>query len=323
MPALPSNGTTRRVTPTGNGKRRTPNASAELTAEALYLHSMQCRELLTAEDECALALRIRDGVKARALLTEPQTPAARRRLRSQVIDGQEARRHMIEANLRLVVSIANRRRGSGLALLDLVQEGNIGLMTAVDKFDPDRGYRFSTMASWWIRQAVQRAVAQGARTIRLPESQLTELRRMQQTRTDMQASMHRDPITSELAVALNLPEERVLDLMGFESAMLSLDASVTDDGKGTLAEFIAAPEDTVDVERSTLPAEVIAALEQLQERDRLVLSLRLGLGGSSPQSLREVADVMGVSRERVRQIELRALAKVRKASNPEVSAGIT
>ena len=297
--------------------RQTP----ELDLFRLYLDEVGRHPLLTKEDEIALSQAYEAGLQAQLKLadTTPDDPA-RADLEAVADHGEWARRKMIESNLRLVVSIARRFSATGLPLGDLVQEGNLGLLRAVEKFDWRKGFKFSTYATWWIRQAIARGAAdRGARAIRLPVHVDEQIGRLWRTYTRLLEFLGREPSDDELADALDLPTERVTRLKDTAQTVTSLDAPVGDDG-AAVADFL---EDDSAVGPDELAVEALGreALEQalaaLPERERQVLILRFGLDSGTPRTLEEVGAVMGFSRERARQVERDALAALRR---PEVRA---
>ncbi len=257
----------------------------------LYLREIGKIPLLTAEQELALAQRVVAGEK-------------------------RAKDQMAEANMRLVVSIAKRYVGRGLDLLDLIQEGNTGLLRAVEKFDPDKGFKFSTYATWWIRQAITRAIADQARTIRIPVHMVETINKLLRTQRRLTQELNREPSNEEIAQAMEIEVEKVEHIMKIKQDISSLDASVRDDEEDSvLADFIE-DEDTVSPEESAtgslLKEHVKEMLSSLTEREQKILKLRFGLEDGKSHTLEEVGQEFSVTRERIRQIEAKALAKLRK-----------
>jgi RNA polymerase primary sigma factor len=289
---------------------------AELDLFRLYLDEVGRHPLLTRQDEARLSQAYEQGLDAQRQLADrdPDDPA-RPHLQDQADRGERAKRTMIESNLRLVVSIARRFSATGLPLGDLVQEGNLGLLRAVEKFDGRKGFKFSTYATWWIKQAIARGAAdRGAGAIRLPVRVDEEVGRQRRTEARLQELLGREPSTGELAEAMQWSVERVAQLQRTALATTSLDAPVGDDG-ATLQDFL---QDDAAVGPDELAVEAVGreALEQvlqaLPERERQVLVLRFGLDSGTPRTLEEVGAVMGFSRERARQVERGALAILRR-----------
>jgi RNA polymerase sigma factor (sigma-70 family) len=285
----------------------------------LYLEDVGRHDLLTKDDEVRLAQAIEGGVAARTELEAAKklTPTQRRNLRRSIRQGEEAHRQFVNSNLRLVVSIAKKYQSSGLPLLDIVQEGNLGLIHAVDKFDWRKGFKFSTYATWWIRQAIQRGIANSARVIRLPVHAGDMLTALLKMRAQLEGSLGRTPTLAELAAEAELPLDKVVEVLRYAVDTVSLDEPVRDDGDAELGDFVedrnaTAPFDAAAV--SLLPGEVAKVLKVLDERERTILCLRFGLDGGGERTLEEVAEHFGLTRERIRQIEARAMSKLRHPS---------
>ena len=296
----------------------------DLDALGTYLREIGRYPLLTAAQEVELAKRIENGAKAEKKLQkgESMTPTKRRQLEALRRDGAAAKHDMVQANLRLVVSIARRYRATGIPLLDLVQEGNIGLMRAVDKFEWRKGFKFSTYATWWIRQAIQRGIANTGRTIRLPAHAGDNLLRLHRVRAQLESELEREPTVPELARELDVAEEKVTELLLVAPDPVSLAEPVSEDGEtelGDLVEDRSAESPFDAAARALLPAEVEKLLSVLDERERRILSLRFGLDRGEPRTPDEVGELVHLSRERVRQIEARALSRLR---HPSADTGI-
>ncbi len=282
---------------------------------ALYLREISRVPLLSAEDEVTLARAIEKGRKARRRLEKGVKDAGvRDRLEQAVQDGAAARRHLIEANFRLVISIAKRYTGRGVAFLDLIQEGNIGLIKAVEKFDYRRGYKFSTYATWWIRQAISRAVADQSRTIRVPVHVCERIAKVAAASQALAQQLGRDPTPQEVATALNLPVSKVEAILRAAQHPVSLETPVGDEQDSSLGDFI---EDTVTLAptdvaaRRLLREHMDEVLNTLTSREGRVLEMRYGFLDGQPHTLEEVGRKFGVTRERIRQIEAAALEKLR------------
>lgn len=289
----------------------------------VYLREIGRVALLGAHEEVALATRIEAGHAAAVTLGGGDeagsgrrcSGAERARLEALANDGEEAKAALTRANLRLVVSIAKRYAGRGMPLLDLVQEGNLGLMRAVEKFDHTRGFKFSTYATWWIRQSITRSIADQSRTIRIPVHVVETVNRVVRVRRDLVQGLEREPTTAELAAAVGLTPARVREIERLALDTLSLDSPVGDDDSAHLSDLIEddgaeAPSDAVA--RGLLGDAVREALGGLSERERAVVRLRFGLDGGQARTLDEVGREVGVTRERVRQIETKTLAKLRR-----------
>ena len=287
----------------------------------LYLTDMAQHPLLTKGDEARLAQAIEAGHEAQARLEAAEsslTQAQRRGLRDSVGSGRDAERAFVHANLRLVVSIARSYPDSGLPLLDLIQEGNLGLMHAVEKFDWRKGFKFSTYATWWIRQAISRGIANTARTIRLPVHAHARLVLLRRVRGDLEAKFGRPATRAELAEALDIPEAQVVDVMRFAVGPLSLSEPLGDDLATELGDLLEdhsqpSPGDAAVLARLSL--EVTTLLSALDERERMIISLRYGLDRGEARTLAEVGEHFHLTRERIRQIEAKALAKLRHPAN--------
>jgi RNA polymerase sigma factor (sigma-70 family) len=285
----------------------------------LYLDEIGRYPLLTKDEEVRLAREIEAGRAARAELaaaTSDMTAADRRRLRRAVRDGEGAWEMFVQSNLRLVVMVAKRYQASGLPLLDLVQEGNLGLMHAVDKFDWRKGFKFSTYATWWIRQAVQRGVANSARVIRLPVQADAELTRLRAARAEAD-ELGTTPTTEALAAAAALSPARVEELLPFLADPLALQMGVGEDAETELGDLVR--DQTVEapdaaVMGSLLPSELHRVLDAVPPRDRSILVFRYGLDGGDPRTVAETAALVGLSGEQVRRIEVRALGRLRDLS---------
>jgi RNA polymerase sigma factor (sigma-70 family) len=282
----------------------------------LYLVDIARRPLLTKRDEIDLAQRIEAGTDAREQLgaSDRPTPATCRALARTARDGDSARDTFVEANLRLVVSIAKRYRSSGLQLLDLVQEGNIGLLRAVDKFDWRKGFKFSTYSTWWIRQAIQRGIANTSRTIRLSVHAGDNLLQARQARARLESQLRRTPTHTEVAAELDVPQHVLAAIMDRATTPVSLSVPLSDDGDGELADIVSDPLATSPFDAAAaalLPGEIAKLLAPLTPREREVLTLRFGLDCGESRTLDQVGAHFDLSRERIRQIEARAMSKLR------------
>jgi RNA polymerase primary sigma factor len=289
----------------------------------VYLTDIGRVALLTAEQEVDLAKRIEAGLFAAEKLRQSDakeikkvTPKLRRDLEWIAADGTRARNHLLEANLRLVVSLAKRYQGKGLTLLDLIQEGNIGLVRAVEKFDYTKGYKFSTYATWWIRQALQRAIADQGRTIRVPVHMVEQINKALRVKRDLATELGREPTFAELGAVLELTAERVEEILGYGRETLSLETPVGDDGTATFGEFIEdadAPVAADVVDFGLLQDRLRSVLGTLPDRSAAVMRMRFGLDDGRARTLDEVGKELGLTRERIRQIERDTLKDLRKS----------
>ncbi|KWX03830.1 RNA polymerase sigma factor SigB [Carbonactinospora thermoautotrophica] len=288
-----------------------------------YLTQIGSTPLLSAEEEIELAKRIEAGVYAAELLREADagerhlSAEQRRELEIVARDGELAKDHMIRANLRLVVAAARRYVHRGLPFLDVIQEGNLGLIRAVEKFDYTKGYKFSTYAMWWIRQAIERGLAQQARTVRLPTHVVEELLKLGRVERELQLRLGREPTVEEVAADAKMPVEKVMELRQVARDAVSLDTPVGEEGDtvvGDLIEDTEVLQATDVVEFRELAEELRALIDTLPPREAMIITLRYGLHNGRPYTLQEIADRLGLTRERVRQLEKEALAKLR---NPE------
>jgi len=299
-----------------------PGSAGTSDTVRMYLKEIGQVALLSAEDEVSLAKRIQAGMLAAEQLADLAASGEldsleareRRRLRRVANDGDLAKQELTQANLRLVVSIAKRYVGRGMLLLDLIQEGNLGLMRAVEKFDHTKGFKFSTYATWWIRQAITRAIADQARTIRIPVHMVESMNKVHRVQRQMVQELERDATVEELAARVDMTPERVRDILRYSQDPLSLDSPVGEEDDSNLADFIAdggaeAPADAAA--KMMLGEAVLEALAGLSDREKQVVRLRFGLEDGQARTLEEVGKEFGVTRERFRQIESKTLAKLR------------
>jgi RNA polymerase sigma factor (sigma-70 family) len=290
----------------------------------LYLSDIGHYPLLTKDDEVRLARAIEAGASARLELSSVDSvgrilvSTRGRELRHQVRAGEDAQREFVMSNLRLVVSIAKKYQASGLPLLDLVQEGNLGLMHAVEKFEWRKGFKFSTYATWWIRQAITRGIANTSRTIRLPVHAGDTLSRLQKARSRLELKLGRAPSLAELSFDLELPEDKVVEALRFALEPLSLSEPLREDGDAELGDVVedrSADSPFEVAATALLPDEIIRLLHPLDDREREILRLRFGLDRGEPRTLEEVGAYFHLTRERIRQIEARAMSKLRHPSS--------
>jgi RNA polymerase primary sigma factor len=284
----------------------------------LYLQEIGMTDLLTMQEEIWLAKRMERGKLAEESLQAVAIPEdVRRALVDDKVDGDAARAHLIQANLRLVVSVAKKYVGRGLSFLDLIQEGNIGLMKATDKFDYTRGFKFSTYATWWIRQAITRAISDQSRTIRLPVHVGETINRVKKTGHRLQQILEREPTQEEIARAMDISDEKVRQVLDVSRHPVSLEAPVGNEGDAFLGDFIEDESMPAPIEiasQELLKAQICDALSKLTERERKILVLRFGLEDGKFRTLEEVGREFGITRERIRQIEAKALRKLRHPS---------
>ena len=284
----------------------------------LYLQEIGETDLLTMQEEVWLAKRMERGKTAETKLQNANLkPEDRYTFEADKLDGDAARAHLIQANLRLVVSVAKKYVGRGLSFLDLIQEGNIGLMKATDKFDYTRGYKFSTYATWWIRQAITRAISDQSRTIRLPVHVGETINRVKKTGHRLQQILEREPTQEEIARAMDVPDDKVRQVLDVSRHPVSLEAPVGQDGDAFLGDFIEddmMPQPIESASQELLKSQIADALDKLTDRERKIIKLRFGLDDGRFRTLEEVGREFGITRERIRQIEAKALRKLRHPS---------
>jgi RNA polymerase primary sigma factor len=283
----------------------------------MYLQEIGRVPLLSAQQEVELAMELEAGLKAEARLKDDSAvldDSERIILERSVRAGDKSRKRLVEANLRLVVSIAKQYVGRGMSLLDLFQEGNLGLMRAVEKFDYRKGFKFSTYATWWIRQAVTRALADQSRTIRVPVHMVETINKLARAQRALVQDLGRDPTIAEIATEMEMEPERVTELRRIALDPVSLEMPLGDEGDSTLGDFVEDPDAEVPVEAASfrlLQGYLSLALEELNERERQVIIMRFGLDDGKVRTLEEVGEHFQVTRERIRQLETKALAKLR------------
>jgi RNA polymerase primary sigma factor len=289
-----------------------------------YLKQIGKVALLNAEQEVELAKRIEAGLFAEerlASLGDDVEPKARRELQWIAQDGRRAKNHLLEANLRLVVSLAKRYTGRGMLFLDLIQEGNLGLIRAVEKFDYTKGYKFSTYATWWIRQAITRAMADQARTIRIPVHMVEVINKLARVQRQMLQDLGREPTPEELAKELDMTPEKVVEVQKYGREPISLHTPLGEDGDSEFGDLIEDSEAVVPADAvsfTLLQEQLHQVLDTLSEREAGVVSMRFGLTDGQPKTLDEIGKVYGVTRERIRQIESKTMSKLRHPSRSQV-----
>jgi RNA polymerase primary sigma factor len=323
--ALPEPKPAAKPAPKKRAKKRASHDDAPLTGDTvrMYLKEIGRVSLLTARQEVDLAKKIEAGVNATEQLDAADAagtklePAETRRLERLEAMGLNAKKHLIEANLRLVISIARRYAGRGMQFLDLIQEGNLGLIRAVEKFDYTKGFKFSTYATWWIRQAITRGIADQARTIRVPVHMVETINKLVRIQRRLTQDLGREPTHEEIAAEMEIAPERVGEILKIAQDPVSLETPIGEEGDSELADFIedsdaVAPTDAANF--SMLQDQLARVLGQLSHRERMVIELRFGLRDGHPRTLEEVGQEFGVTRERIRQIESKTLVKLRHPS---------
>ena len=311
------------LTPSGNPKRRVIAAGATADPVKDYLKQIGRVNLLNAEQEVDLSERIEAGLYAQHLLdteSDKMDFKRRRELKWAANDGKRAKDHLLEANLRLVVSLAKRYTGRGMLFLDLIQEGNLGLIRAVEKFDWKKGFKFSTYATWWIRQAITRAMADQARTIRVPVHMVEVINKLSRVQRQMLQDLGREPTPDELARELDMPVEKVQEVQKYGHEPISLHTPLGEDGDSEFGDLIEdtdaiAPSDAVAF--SLLQEQFKQVLETLSPREAGVIKMRYGLEDGQPKTLDDIGRVYGVTRERIRQIESKTMSKLRHPSRSQ------
>lgn len=311
------------IIPSGNPKRRVIAAGATADPVKDYLKQIGRVSLLNAEQEVDLSERIEAGLYAQHLLdTESESMEFKRKreLKWAAADGKKAKDHLLEANLRLVVSLAKRYTGRGMLFLDLIQEGNLGLIRAVEKFDWKKGFKFSTYATWWIRQAITRAMADQARTIRVPVHMVEVINKLSRVQRQMLQDLGREPTPDELARELDMPVEKVQEVQKYGREPISLHTPLGEDGDSEFGDLIEdtdaiAPSDAVAF--SLLQEQFKQVLETLSPREAGVIKMRYGLEDGQPKTLDDIGRVYGVTRERIRQIESKTMSKLRHPSRSQ------
>ncbi len=307
--------------------RKDAEATASTDSVRAYLRQIGRVALLNAEEEVDLAKRIEAGFYAAERVRRSEDPAGeifpqlRRDLAWIVRDGERAKNHLLEANLRLVVSVAKRYTGRGMPFLDVIQEGNLGLIRAVEKFDYTKGFKFSTYATWWIRQAITRAMADQARTIRIPVHMTEVINKLGAIQRDLRQNLGREPTPEELARDMDITPEKVMELQHYAREPISLDQTLGEEGDSQLGDFIEDSQAVVAVDAVSfilLQDDLQSVLATLSEREASIIRLRFGLTDGRPRTLDEIGHVHGVTRERIRQIENSTMFKLRHPSRSRV-----
>ena len=307
---------------TDRRRRRGNNENPSADLVRVYLNGIGKTALLTDEDEVELSQRIEAGLYAEQLLKsgEPLTRAKKRDVKILAREGKAARTHLLEANLRLVVSLAKRYTGRGMPLLDLIQEGNLGLIRAMEKFDYKKGFKFSTYATWWIRQAITRGMADQSRTIRLPVHLVEQVNKLSRIKREMYQHLGREATYEELDEESGIPEDRIEMLMKQSRDPVSLDMPVGTDEEAPLGDFIEdseAEDAEAAVVASLRHSDIRSVLATLEQREQDVITLRYGLDDGLPRTLDQIGRQFGLSRERVRQIEREVMAKLREGQRAD------
>ncbi|WP_237188460.1 RNA polymerase sigma factor [Rothia nasimurium] len=299
----------------------TPGATADPVKD--YLKQIGKVALLNAEQEVDLAMRIEAGLYAEHKLKEnpDMDPQLKKELRWVIHDGRRAKNHLLEANLRLVVSLAKRYTGRGMLFLDLIQEGNLGLIRAVEKFDYSKGFKFSTYATWWIRQAITRAMADQARTIRIPVHMVEVINKLARVQRQMLQDLGREPTPEELAKELDMTPDKVIEVQKYGREPISLHTPLGEDGDSEFGDLIEDSEAVVPADAvsfTLLQEQLHSVLDTLSEREAGVVAMRFGMTDGQPKTLDEIGKVYGVTRERIRQIESKTMSKLRHPSRSQV-----
>ena len=298
-----------------------PGATADPVKD--YLKQIGKVSLLNAEQEVDLAMRIEAGLYAEHKLKDhpDMDPQLKKELRWVIHDGRRAKNHLLEANLRLVVSLAKRYTGRGMLFLDLIQEGNLGLIRAVEKFDYSKGFKFSTYATWWIRQAITRAMADQARTIRIPVHMVEVINKLARVQRQMLQDLGREPTPEELAKELDMTPEKVIEVQKYGREPISLHTTLGEDGDSEFGDLIEDSEAVVPADAvsfTLLQEQLHSVLDTLSEREAGVVAMRFGMTDGQPKTLDEIGKVYGVTRERIRQIESKTMSKLRHPSRSQV-----